>query len=166
MEIRNGLEKPAARVVHAIRYSEVLLRVRECSRHLTPIRDQVNQDARCRESNCSARNRLCSEVANLAHLRLSRLLIGESTIPHHVIAKSTVPNHANNIECRAHRLHCIEVLRVGLPIPRQSIKDGVSRDVLDALHHLCKKDAVLRGNWRKRDAAITHQDSCYPMPRR
>ena len=164
VEVEHGLEDPTAGIVHAVGQCQVLGVRREGAGNVPPVRDDVLQQPRRRVADSSAGDRLGDDLTHAAHLVLSRLLVSERPVPHHLIAHRAVTDEGDDIERGLEPLHRIEVLGVRLPVPREAAEDRLTWDVLHALHHLGEIAAVLGDRRCERHAAVPHQHRRHPVP--
>jgi hypothetical protein len=71
-----------------------------------------------------------------------------------------------HVEAAGHALERVEVLREGLPAPRDAFGERGSGDVLDALHQLDQPVLAARPHWREADATVAHHHGGDAVPAR
>ena len=88
----------------------------------------------------------------------------EPTFTHHVRAQRAVSDESSRVRTLRQPIDRVVVLGVRLPVPCQPVENRIARNVLDALHHLGERRAVLGTTRRERDSAVAHDDARHPVP--
>ena len=103
-------------------------------------------------------DRLVHQFAHAVDVGLAGGLLVEAAFVHRVIPHRAVPDHAADVDALGHRCQGVEVLAVGLPVPRQSGHDGLAGNVLHGLHHLREVTTVFGLAGGERHAAVAEHD--------
>ena len=107
-----------------------------------------------------------ASAASFAHLRQvlggRRLAVG-AALAHHVDPQRRVRQIGRDIDVALARLQRVEVLREGLPVPRQAVGHDHAGDVLHPVHHVDQHVVVFRPARREADAAVAHHHGGDPV---
>ena len=78
-------------------------------------------------------------------------------VAHRLEADGGVADEADHVQRWPQRLHAVQILAEGRPVPGQAVHDGVRGDVLHRLHQLGQIAPVALGAGREGDAAVADQ---------
>ena len=93
-----------------------------------------------------------------------RRLAVDAALAHHEDAQRRVRHLGGEVDVAAPRRQRVEIFGEALPVPRHAFAHHQLGDVLDALHDLDQRVAVLRPAGREADAAIAHHHGGDAMP--
>ena len=138
VEAGRALEHAPARGGRAPRRWRTAPRARpRCPGTSRPSGTRWQQGARGREAERAGVDRLVDEGGHRGELvGGGAASSSRPRSPIDVVAHGAVADHAADVDALGQRLERVEVLAVGLPVPRQPVEDAARRDVLDRLHHL------------------------------
>ncbi len=145
VEPRRDLDDAAVVAPEHLGEREELVGRRERPGHVAPVGDAVAQRPRRRPSERAGGQRLVEQRRHALELVAARhRSFVEASLAHRVVPERGVTHHAAHVHPERRAPEPGEVLAVRLPVPRQTVEDAPSRDVLDRLHHLGDVGVVAR----------------------
>ena len=126
----------------------------------------VVQRARRGEAEGAGEHGLAGQVGHRRDVVGRRRLARCATLAHHVQAQRAVGDLGAEVDVAWMALEVVEVLREGLPRPRQALVQRHAGDVLDAFHQLDEALVVGGPHRGEADAAVAHHGGRDAVPAR
>ena len=161
-QVGDGLHE-AAVGAHGAGDRPQFVAVREGAGYRTPVRQHVLGQPVRREADGAFRDRLAGECGDLANLVLGGRFF-HGPLAHDVEADRAVSDESGDVDRRAELFEGVQVAPVGLPVPRQAVKDRVLRNVLDRFHHAGEELPVGRLAGREGHSTVAEQRRGDAMP--
>ena len=160
------LEHALAQSAHDLTDGEQLLRSGPRAGYLTAVGGLVQVGPRRGEAERAADQGLLDEPAHREDVLGGGVVLVDGPVAHGRHPHRAVTDHPADVDALGHPGVAVEVLGVGLPVPREAGQDRRRGDVLDRLHHRGQLLAVLRLARRERHAAVAHHRGGHAMPAR
>src|SRR5262249_26296853 len=125
----------------------------------------MNEDARRRKAECTARKRFAHELLHSLEIVLGCGFAVGAAFTHHIDAKRRVRDLCRKIDVVPATFRRVEIVGKALPIPGKPLSHHDAWNVLDAFHHADEKLAILGMARRKANAAIAHDHGGHAMRR-
>ena len=109
-------------------------------------------------------HRLLGQPAHLGDVVGARRLAADRAVAHHIDAQRVVWNLCRYIDRARHPLEGVEEIGKALPIPFEALGEDRARNVLDPLHQIDQRVAMLGPHRCEPDPAIAEEDGGDPMP--
>ncbi len=122
--------------------------------------------ARRREAERAGVQRGFHESRHLGDVGGRRRFVGGAPLAHDVGPQRAVSDLRAHVQHSRLPFDRVEVLGVGLPVPRDALDHRRPRNVLDAFHQLDQPLAAVRCGGREPDAAVAHDHGRDAVPRR
>ena len=119
-----------------------------------------------REAESTGGDALGSEACHLGDVVGGRRLLRRATFTHHVEPERSVRDLCAEVDVAWASIEVVEVLGERLPLPRETLVQGGTGNVLDAFHELDQPLAVVLVHRSEPDAAVAHDDRRDTVPRR
>ncbi len=165
-EVRHPLQHALAGRADRARDAEQLAGLRGERRCEVALARTVVQRAGGREAERAGLDPVTSESGHGLDVVRGGGLAAGSALPHHVKPQRSVRDLHGDVDVERPPVEGVHELRERLPVPRETLVEHRTRDVLDALHQLDEPVVIGGMHGREADPAVADDDGRDPVPRR